>query len=1556
MSLLFLSHSSVNNAEALAVRDWLVEQGWDDLFLDLDPERGIVAGERWERALHQAANRCDAVLFLISQAWLSSEWCRREFRLAQKLNKQIFGLLIEEIPIDSLPAELTESWQLVDLVGTHDHGVAREVELPAGKRAYITFSESGLTRLKAGLSKAGLDPRFFPWPPVNDPNRPPYRGLLPLESEDAGIFFGREASIIELLAQIRGLREAAPPRFLAILGASGAGKSSFLRAGILPRLNRDDRHFLSLPIIRPEQAVLSGVNGLEQALVAACAVYKMGVTRKQLKDAIGEGAEALVPILSDLSAAAMIPVEIGEGEFGSPTLVMAIDQAEELFLAEGQDESRSFLNLLYTVLQAKTVDLLVLSTIRSDSYENLQLTPELENISQQTFSLPPLPRGAYQQVIEGPAQLLAGTERPLQIEPRLTETLMNDMERGGGKDALPLLAFTLERLYRDYGGDGDLRLDEYQDIGGIEGVIEAAVERALVDARRDPKVPDDEAECLKLLRRGLIPWLAGIDPETQSPRRRVAKLLEVPEEARSLIGHFIDHRLLATDKDECGDITVEPAHETLLRQWDTLQGWLEEDAAALSALETLKSAARDWEANEREEAWLAHSAGRLEDAEAIARRGDFEDFISRDQRAYIDSCREAENQRKNKELEDAKRLAEAQTEVIERTEQIAEAQIQIAKSTKLTAKRTRIGLGIFILLTICTGSLAYWAINTADEVRENNAQLIVNAVEKQMNQKVDVETLAIAKTALESARAHNIDTSELEDLVFKSLTTRVTTWTSPVDGQIFFIKILGQDVLLVTMTDGTVRTIDMRTGDGISNTQSLDSNVISAAVSIDEKQLALGTLDKSIWLIDLELMKAHLLTTISKVPNSISFSIIEHQIVVGTEEGSIIFLDTISGMKIIEEQISDSAIDRVLHAKDASSLAVLSGDGDVYVYRAQVYGDTPISARDSSASPLVGIAYSSIESKSDDAPNDFELLLNQVITNSTAHKAGLQAGDIIRKVNGISVSTLAEANEAFAHPNLESLHEIDIRRGAQYIKMKVPIGWKELKLITKLTDRYHYTNIRYSKSSSALAAWTESQDLGCWNQNDMQEAFTTAPDTNVLNNRASADCGVIIPVTIGYDVKTPPLGQSAKPPRAEPPLTESTFVDGSLEYSYSNNNRLSIEFWPDGDAKHTKISSLRKKFGMSRVQVTGTETSSSIIERSDTPYPLLSEQLDSAITALSAHSDGNKALIGTIIGDIFLWSPDGDLNKLATVDGSIINITSTSDSLPTLVTTSSGDIHILENDKYSKKILNSKNIPTLTRAKGDYLLVVDNESNIQLFSLESGYMYWSKHFPVPESLDWIHSEFGVWIDAHDADNDGVIVSAIGVGGQFVSWNSHGEKIKVIPSRNSRGLLAIEPLKNAGSFVAHSEQGTVQLFLLTPNGQDILEYSDTEATDFDIRARQDLVLVGDGDGDLALYSLKGGERLGRFNVFDNAISKLALSPKGTMAAASNSKGDVSVINLITGNILWSGNFHEVTWLKFDHSGEWIYFSNGLAEIHALPLRNNLNEKVKALSSLISSYGG
>ena len=96
MSNIFLSHSSADELEAVALRQWLLDNGWDDVFLDLDPERGLRAGERWQEALRRAADRCEAAVFIISPAWPKSRWCLTEFLLAKSLNKLIFGVVVKK--------------------------------------------------------------------------------------------------------------------------------------------------------------------------------------------------------------------------------------------------------------------------------------------------------------------------------------------------------------------------------------------------------------------------------------------------------------------------------------------------------------------------------------------------------------------------------------------------------------------------------------------------------------------------------------------------------------------------------------------------------------------------------------------------------------------------------------------------------------------------------------------------------------------------------------------------------------------------------------------------------------------------------------------------------------------------------------------------------------------------------------------------------------------------------------------------------------------------------------------------------------------------------------------------------------------------------------------------------------------------------------------------------------------------------------------------------------------------------------------------------------------
>jgi hypothetical protein len=321
MSRLFISHSSWNNDKAIEVRDWLAKNGWDDVFLDLDPERGIAAGQRWKEALQKAAYRCEVVLALISKEWLASGWCKAEIDAARLMGKKVIAALVG-IGKSEVPPDLTDE-QYIDL--THDPDAYR--------------------RLKEGLKRAGLDPTSFPFPP----GRRPYPGFAYLEEGDAAVFFGRDAETVRGLDEIRRLARTGVTRMFVILGASGSGKSSFLRAGLWPRLQRDDLAWVPLPVIRPERAAISGTYGLGQALyqIVSEPRFEEGIrqrglprSRADIQDFVGTTDEGLAKLLAGRREIA----QTGDSAT-PPTILLAVDQGEELFNQEGEtspsDWSRS---------------------------------------------------------------------------------------------------------------------------------------------------------------------------------------------------------------------------------------------------------------------------------------------------------------------------------------------------------------------------------------------------------------------------------------------------------------------------------------------------------------------------------------------------------------------------------------------------------------------------------------------------------------------------------------------------------------------------------------------------------------------------------------------------------------------------------------------------------------------------------------------------------------------------------------------------------------------------------------------------------------------------------------------------------------------------------------------------------------------------------------------------------------------------------------------------------------------------------------------------------------
>src|SRR5262245_60961477 len=263
-SRLFISHSGKDSVHALAFQRWLQDRGWakDDVFIDL---YDIGAGERWRETLVKANVACDALLYLVSPEALDSDECKREVRRALDDRKEIMVAILRDVKMDDRRLADYRDHQIVDLsVDPREERVEVEHQ---GRKHLIDFNRQALNAIHAKLIELGIAPDSFAWPPRDKPNAVPYPGLDAFDEDSAGIFFGREADVMSGIRELRQIRHRGSPRLLIIQAASGAGKSSFLRAGLWPRLLRT-LEFVPLCVARPAKGVLTGPHGLSQGLAA----------------------------------------------------------------------------------------------------------------------------------------------------------------------------------------------------------------------------------------------------------------------------------------------------------------------------------------------------------------------------------------------------------------------------------------------------------------------------------------------------------------------------------------------------------------------------------------------------------------------------------------------------------------------------------------------------------------------------------------------------------------------------------------------------------------------------------------------------------------------------------------------------------------------------------------------------------------------------------------------------------------------------------------------------------------------------------------------------------------------------------------------------------------------------------------------------------------------------------------------------------------------------------------------------------------------------------------
>lgn len=394
------------------------------------------------------------------------------------------------------------------------------------------------------LQDPALRPTAEPGPAPNGGNRNPYKGLRPFLEEDADYFFGRTRMAAALAAAVAG---TAP--LIALVGPSGSGKSSLIRAGLLPFLH--------------------GAGDGSAWTVAVMTPGRRPVDR--LRSAVRE---------TDTS-----PPRPSRGNGHHTRRLLVVDQFEEAFTLAAADDRRAFLDELVTL--ASTHRLGVLVSLRADLYDRPFEHPAFAALfTSAVVNMTPLTPAELEEAVEGPASRVG-----VAVQPGLLAEIVSEMAAAPG--ALPRCQYTLAELF-DSREDDALTLEDYHRLGGLTRALTDGAERLYQSLGRERRA----VARLVLLR--LVTAGSTSGTSRRVPVRELLDLDVDPVALHEVLEVLAGHRLLTFDRDPAtGAGTVEVAHEALLREWPRASAWVEEHRADVARRDSLARAREEWEASGR---------------------------------------------------------------------------------------------------------------------------------------------------------------------------------------------------------------------------------------------------------------------------------------------------------------------------------------------------------------------------------------------------------------------------------------------------------------------------------------------------------------------------------------------------------------------------------------------------------------------------------------------------------------------------------------------------------------------------------------------------------------------------------------------------------------------------------------------------------------------------------------------------------------------------------------------------------------------------------------------
>ena len=545
----FLSYHWRDHAHVEALAQRLREQRLT-VFLD---RWYLTPGQSWPKALESTIAQCRAVAVCIGQGEMGP-WQQREQYLA--LERQVvaerrgqsFPVIPVLLPGAEPPLGFLSQNTWIDFRARVDDPVLLE------------------TLVRAVHGKP-------PGPDAQDTVRKtlaticPYRGLLYFREEDAPFFFGRAEAIKQLVSAVQD------HSLVAVVGASGSGKSSVVRAGLVPELRKSRDSVWEVATIVPTDRPIHALAAVIMPLIEP----DMNETARLIDT--NKLAEAILQRTVKLRD---VVDRVLEKQPGTDRLLLIVDQWEELFtLCQDDVARRCFID--NTLEATDTTKLSVVLTLRGDFFGRAitDYRPLSDRVQGAQVNLGPMTRKELRLAIEEPARKVM-----LKFEPGLVDLMLE--QAGDEPGQLPLLEFVLRRLWEERRG-GELHHEAYKAMGQLEGAIAKKAESLYLKLNEGDQHKVQQI-FLRLVRPG----------EGEADTRRRATFAEMGEGLRSLVKTLADERLLVTSQ-VAGSVeeTIEVSHEALIRHWERLTQWVEADRRFLAWQLRLSAAVKEWEGNKR---------------------------------------------------------------------------------------------------------------------------------------------------------------------------------------------------------------------------------------------------------------------------------------------------------------------------------------------------------------------------------------------------------------------------------------------------------------------------------------------------------------------------------------------------------------------------------------------------------------------------------------------------------------------------------------------------------------------------------------------------------------------------------------------------------------------------------------------------------------------------------------------------------------------------------------------------------------------------------------------